>query len=510
MKKALLSSAFALKRSIVSLIIGVACAAFIWSCTTSEVYAQQPVVTDPIAVLTNESANDGNFATGMFYYMQAFNGSSSSAVTAPVITTSPSFASTAYGFVRQGTTNESLFTKSEPIHPNTIAASVPFSTGLSGPWTFHVSSTQGFTTGTVTTVTTNSLAGVTPMPFVQNMTINPGTNPLTPTISWTPPSSTPGTSISQADIVVTDLTSPIQRYNINPFATTAVTPFGTFFSQAGIVYTSPVISNTVTSDTLPLTNDNPNNVNMGAPVLQYGHTYGIAIQEQHTYTTAVAGCQVCNVDTRSISYFDYTPINPTSIGLPANAIINLPTTTPVPTTSGLYAGPVYSFNAPIVSGGMTNIDPVAATGFLYNIGTSGPNFASVDPVTNVGTGIYQLWVWNGSAFVEVDSSLMHGTTFDFLTNGYSNGVTEFEILGIDPNAGLDPTDITAFVTGLTFTGTGDGTFTGTMQALTELTAPTPLPPTWLLMLPGIAGIWFGAHRRKRQGLGSALADQGFA
>jgi hypothetical protein len=196
------------------------------------------VVTDPIAVLTNESANDGNFATGMFYYIQAFNGTSSSAVTAPVITTSPSFASTAYGFVRVGTntaTTESLFTKSEPIHPNEIAASVPFSTGLSGPWTFHVSSTQGFTAGTVTTATTNSLAGVTPMPFVQNMTISTGTNPLTPTISWTPPSSTTGTSISEADIVVTDLTAPIQRYNINPFATAAVTPFGTSFSQAGIV-----------------------------------------------------------------------------------------------------------------------------------------------------------------------------------------------------------------------------------------------------------------------------------
>jgi len=60
-------------------------------------------------------------------------------------------------------------------------------------------------------------------------------------------------------------------------------------------------------------------------------------------------------------------------------------------------------------------------------------------------------------------------TFDFLTNGFASGVSEFEIIGIDP--GVNPTDITAFVTGLTFTM--DGSFTGTMQPIVEETTPVP-------------------------------------
>lgn len=180
----------------------------VWSVTSFDAFAQAPNITDPFVVLSNDSANNTNFATGTFYYIQAFDGLSSSGVAAPTITTNP-FSSTLYGYVRDGTTSESLFTKPEATHPNEIAASVPYSTGLSGPWTFHVSSTPTFRTGTVTVVSTNSLAGVQPMPFVQDMTISPGPSPLTPTISWTPPSSTPGTSISQERITVIDNTAPI-------------------------------------------------------------------------------------------------------------------------------------------------------------------------------------------------------------------------------------------------------------------------------------------------------------
>lgn len=468
------------------------------SATSFKASAQAPTITDPFVILSNDSANDSNFATGMFYYIQAFDGSSSSGVVAPAISTSP-FASTAYGFVRDGTTNESLFTKPEATHPNEIAASVPYSTGLSGPWTFHVSSTSTFSTGTVTLTTTNSLTGVQPMPFVQDMTISPGSSPLTPNISWTAPSSTPGTSINQERITVIDNTDTIQRYNINPFATTAVKPYGTAFSQGQIIYSSGAISNSTSTFTLPAINDNPDNVNNGSPVLQYGHTYSIGITLENTSGPAVPGCGLCNVDTRSTSFFDYTPINPQSLGLPATAVINLPTTVPIPTTSGLYGGPVYSFHAPIVPGGPTYIDPVVADGFLYTAGT-GPNFASVDPITDVGNGIYQLWVLEGTQFVEIDSALAVGQTFDFLTNGFADGVSEFELLGLDPNAGLDPTDVTAFVTGLTFTG--DGTFTGTMQALTEATA-VPLPPTWILVVPGLAGLGFIRRRRHKRRMQSA-------
>jgi hypothetical protein len=467
-----------------------------------------PTVTDPIAVLTADSVNDGNFATGYIYYMQAFNGSPASDLTAPVINTTPSFSSTAYGFVTNGpyagsstcsnagVTCLSLFTRSEPTHPNEIAASVPYnpSSPLTGTWTFHVSSTPNFASGTVTTLTTNNLNNVQPIPFVQSMSISTATGVLTPTISWTLPTSSPET-ITQEVISVSDDATPIQRYNINPGAAgLGVTPYGTYFTQAANEYTTPVISGTsTTSYTLPLNNNNPNNANYGTgstPVLQYGQTYSIGIQLQNTYTTAVPGCELCNVDSRSVSFFDYTPVDP--VGLLAGAFINLPSDmTPIPTTSGLISSYIYHFSVESVGSGVTYIDPLAAYGFVYKIGAGDPDFASVDPVTNVGTGLYQLWVWNSSLgeYVEVDPFLATGTTFDF-----SDGVTQFEILGIDPNADVDPTDITAFVTGLTFTG--PGSFTGTMQPLIENTT-TPLPATWLLMLTGIFGFGFLANCRKK-------------
>jgi hypothetical protein len=42
------------------------------------------------------------------------------------------------------------------------------------------------------------------------------------------------------------------------------------------------------------------------------------------------------------------------------------------------------------------------------------------------------------------------TVFDFAPGG----VSEFEVLGIDPNLGLDPTNPIAFITALTFESAG--------------------------------------------------------
>jgi hypothetical protein len=83
-------------------------------------------------------------------------------------------------------------------------------------------------------------------------------------------------------------------------------------------------------------------------------------------------------------------------------------------------------------------------------------------------------------------------TFDFLTNGFASGVSEFEIIGIDP--GVNPTDITAFVTGLTFTM--DGSFTGTMQPIVEET--TPVPAALLLFGTSLGALGLLGWRRKRK------------
>ena len=132
------------------------------------------------------------------------------------------------------------------------------------------------------------------------------------------------------------------------------------------------------------------------------------------------------------------------------------------------------------------LDPLVATGFIYQIGATDPNFASV-LLPNIGNSSpYQVYTWNGTAFV-FDTSLAANTLLNF----GPGGVSEFEVLGIDPSLALDPNNATDFITQLTFTGTGN--FTGTM---TPITTAVPEPSTWAMMILGFVGIGFMSYRRK--------------
>lgn len=97
------------------------------------------------------------------------------------------------------------------------------------------------------------------------------------------------------------------------------------------------------------------------------------------------------------------------------------------------------------------IDPPVTIGYDYIV-DSGPNIASVTLPTGIGDNLYDLWTFDNTAndYVNSGFTLTGGVPFSFS----SGGVDQFRILGIETSVGLDPDDVNAFVTGLTFTNTG--------------------------------------------------------
>ena len=133
------------------------------------------------------------------------------------------------------------------------------------------------------------------------------------------------------------------------------------------------------------------------------------------------------------------------------------------------------------------IDPVVATGYDYVLDAGSPSFATLTIRDAIGDGSYDLWLWNGTQFVDSGTDLHAGEEYTFAA-----GTTRFSIRGIETGAALNPDDPTAFVVGLTFSSAGT---VGLTQ--TPLTAAVPEPGTYALMLGGL-GLVAGIARRRRQ------------
>jgi hypothetical protein len=102
-----------------------------------------------------------------------------------------------------------------------------------------------------------------------------------------------------------------------------------------------------------------------------------------------------------------------------------------------------------------------------------------------GDTSYDLWTWNGSVYTDTGIDIAANTEYTFATGG----VNHFRIMGIDPAANLDPANPTAFVTGLTFIGTGNVTMTQT-----PITTSVPEPSAMLLMGAGMVGLLWNRRR----------------
>ena len=181
---------------------------------------------------------------------------------------------------------------------------------------------------------------------------------------------------------------------------------------------------------------------------------------------------------RSNSFFDFSPLS----GPQPAAFI--PTRGP-----GINAP--YQFQVQGIKGGQTIfIDPAVAIGYKYATGTGNPNFASVT-LPAVGDNLFLLSFLLGQNTIL--QQIAANTQF-FFPQG---GVSAFDVTGIETSAGLDPNNVTAFITGLTFVSDGD--FTGTMTPLiTDVPdAPVPEPTTLLLLGTIMAGLGLAHGWRTR-------------
>jgi hypothetical protein len=135
------------------------------------------------------------------------------------------------------------------------------------------------------------------------------------------------------------------------------------------------------------------------------------------------------------------------------------------------------------------VDPVLASGFLYELSAGMPNFLSlIIPDQDLGgDNLFDVM------FDDIVVSLGFDETLDF-TSYLSEGVSSFKILGIGPEAGRTTDD--PFVVGLTFASRGRIDFS--ITGLTDdsvVPSPIPLPAAGYLLLGGVLGL--AVLRRRR-------------
>ena len=330
------------------------------------------------------------------------------------------------------------------ISANPIGNSNP--SNLTGPWTITF---QNPATAPTSVSTTIALQGG-EIPFVNSVTLS-GTS-ANPTFSWSPPANTTVDGY-RIDIFQNNLVSKVPPVNSGLVVAKNLQPTVSSYTVQAADFTVP----------------------------------GFQFMPNTDYTLAIVSLQkrdqsnpsLNNQNLQAVS-FAYSSFQSLPGGSPP---VNLPVVTLVGNQV------VFGFNLAVQPGVTYFLDPAVATGYIYQTGSGDPNFASVE-LPDIGNPTpYDLYLWNGSAFV-FNTTLAPDTVFDFS----SGGVSKFEVLGIDPSLGLDPMNPTAFITGLTFESAGN--FTGTMTPVTENSAAVPEPASLILLASGLLG--FGFVRRRQQ------------
>jgi len=137
------------------------------------------------------------------------------------------------------------------------------------------------------------------------------------------------------------------------------------------------------------------------------------------------------------------------------------------------------------------IDPFVATGYTYE---SSVNMATIVIPDSFGDGVYAVYGWNGTDY-EFLKNINAGEQLNLLAFEAA-GYDKLMVDGIEVDAMLDPTDPTAFITGLTFVS--GGTITVTQTAIEKFVpdATVPAPGTLALIAASLIGLRIRASRKQ--------------